>query len=221
MRRSLLPGMPRAMLFSLRGTLPVLDLDGRRIVDSTRIIEELERRYPEPALYPPDPGERERALALEDFFDETAGHDLRRAAFFELRAHPDFVGKFMTTGRDAATRQAFRTLLRVPGSMAYANLRYRINAADAAASRVKLGEALDRLSDELQPSGHLVGRGFTVADLTAASLLFPLVWPAELQYDYPDPPDAPVLSAFDGHPALDWIREIYRRHRGHSAEIAS
>src|SRR5919109_5395282 len=50
-RRSLLPNGPRAMLFSLRGTLPVLDLDGDRIVDSTRIIEALERRYPEPALY--------------------------------------------------------------------------------------------------------------------------------------------------------------------------
>jgi glutathione S-transferase len=51
-RRSLLPAGPRAMLFSLRGTLPVLDLDGERVVDSTRIIEALERRYPEPPLTP-------------------------------------------------------------------------------------------------------------------------------------------------------------------------
>ena len=59
-RRSLLPNTPRAVLFSLRGTLPVLDLDGQRIVDSTRIIEELERRHPEPALYPTDAEERRR-----------------------------------------------------------------------------------------------------------------------------------------------------------------
>jgi hypothetical protein len=44
--------MPRAMFFSLRGTLPVLDIEGERIVDSTHIVEALERRYPEPALYP-------------------------------------------------------------------------------------------------------------------------------------------------------------------------
>ena len=51
-RRSLLPGGPRAIAYSLRGTLPVLDLDGERIVDSTRIIAALERRFPQPALYP-------------------------------------------------------------------------------------------------------------------------------------------------------------------------
>ena len=68
------------MLFSLRGTLPVLDLDGERIVDSTRIIETLERRYPEPPLYPEHAAERREALELEDFFDEEAGHELRRAS---------------------------------------------------------------------------------------------------------------------------------------------
>jgi len=52
----------------------VLDLDGERIVDSTRIIPALERRWPDPSLYPADLCERERALALEDYFDEHAGH---------------------------------------------------------------------------------------------------------------------------------------------------
>jgi glutathione S-transferase len=66
-----------------RGTLPVLDLDGERIVDSTRIIATLEERWPEPALYPADLEERRRALELEDFFDEHAGHDMRRVAFWE------------------------------------------------------------------------------------------------------------------------------------------
>lgn len=87
-RRSLLPGGPRAMAFSLRGTLPVLDLDGKRIVDSTRIIAALERSFPVPALYPDDPRERTAALKLEEFFDEEAGHELRRAGFYEWRASP-------------------------------------------------------------------------------------------------------------------------------------
>ena len=46
-RRSLLPNTPGRCLFSLRGTLPVLDLDDQRIVDSTLIIEALERRDPD------------------------------------------------------------------------------------------------------------------------------------------------------------------------------
>jgi glutathione S-transferase len=219
-RRSLLPTSPRAVLFSLRGTLPVLDLDGVRIVDSSRIIEALERRWPQPALYPDDPAERRRALELEDFFDEHAGHDLRRVAFLELREDPDYASAFLTTGRSPATRRVFRAVLAAPGSMAYANRRYRINADDAARSRVTLTAALDRIIAERQPSGYLVGSSFSVADLTAAALLFPLAWPAELQYDYPDPPDSPFMRAFAGHPGLDWIREIYARHRGSSAEIA-
>jgi glutathione S-transferase len=218
-RRSLLPNMPRAMLFSLRGTLPVLDLDGQRIVDSTRIVEELERRYPERALYPEDEQERRRALELEEFFDEQAGHDLRRVAFVELREDPDFVSAFITTGRGEATRRIYRTLLRSSWSMAYANHRYRLTAEGAARSRLKLREALDRITAELQPSGYLAGPAFSIADLTAASLLFPLAWPTELQYDYPEAPDSPFMHSFQEHPAIDWIRDIYARHRGATAEI--
>jgi glutathione S-transferase len=45
----------------------------RPIGDSTRIIEVLERRYPDPALYPSDPDERRRALEIEEFWDEELG----------------------------------------------------------------------------------------------------------------------------------------------------
>src|SRR3954465_9393951 len=51
--------------------LPILKLDDRTIFDSTRIIAELERRVPDPPLYPDDAGERERALRLEDDLDES------------------------------------------------------------------------------------------------------------------------------------------------------
>lgn len=220
-RRSLLPAGPRAMLFSLRGTLPVLDLDGERFVDSTRIIEALERRYPEPPLYPADTAERHRALGLEDFFDEEAGHELRRVAFYELRDNPDYVSALLTTGKGPRTRRFFRTFVSLPGAMSYARRRYRIYPADAEEGHAKVAAALDRIMAELQPSGYLVGSGFSVADLTAASLLFPLAWPAELQYQYPEPPEWSRMEPLVRHPAVDWIREIYRQHRGSSKEVAA
>ena len=219
-RRSLLPNSPRAMLFSVRGTLPVLDLDGARIVDSTRIIEALERRYPEPTLYPAGPAERERALGLEEFFDEQAGHELRRAAFYEFRDDLDYVSALLTTGRGATTRRVFRRVMSLPGSTAYQTRRYRFYAPDAELARTKVVAALDRIVAEVQPSGYLAGSQFSVADLTAAALLFPLAWPAELQYDYPAPPDSPLMNSLHEHPAIDWITEIYHRHRGSSMEIA-
>ena len=63
--------------------------DDLAIGDSTRIIEELERRHPDPPLYPHDAAERSRALELEDFFDEELGHDVRRLAMDAVRRNLD------------------------------------------------------------------------------------------------------------------------------------
>jgi glutathione S-transferase len=152
--------------------LPVLDLDGRRIVDSTRIVKALERRFPERALYPEDAAQCRRALELEEFFDEHAGHELRRAAFYELRGDPDYVSALLTTGEPAAVRRLYRTVIKLPGAMAYAKRRYRFYAPDAELAVTKVTEALDRLVAEIQPSGYLVGSGFTVADLTPQRCCF-------------------------------------------------
>lgn len=220
-RRSLLPNMPRALLFSYRGTLPVLDLDGQRLVDSTRIIAALEDRCPEPPLYPTDPEEREHALELEDFFDEHAGHEVRRALFFEQRANREYLSAYLTTGRGATTRAVYRRLMSLPGSMSYAVRRYRFYGPDAERSEKKILDALDRIVADQGPDGYLVGSRFSVADLTAASLMYPLAWPPELQYDYPDPPDSRLLKSLQEHPGVTWVREMYRRHRGASAELAA
>jgi glutathione S-transferase len=213
-RRSLLPGGPRAMAFSRRGTLPVLDIDGERVVDSTRIIAALERRFPQPALYPDDPDDRASALALEEFFDEEAGHELRRAGFYQWRTNPAFVSSLLTTGRGPATRVFMRAVL--PGAMIYARRRYRIYPSDAEQARAKLTTALDRIVAEVKPSGYLVGDSFSVADLTAAALLYPLAMPPQLQYRLPELPDWGELRAHALHPANDWVREMYRRHRAPS-----
>jgi glutathione S-transferase len=216
-RRSLMPGGARAMWFSIRGTVPVLDLGGARIVDTTRIVEALERMKPEPALYPTDPDERKRALELEDFFDEHAGHDLRRAAFYELRDSPAYTADLLATGRGGMTRAVLRTML--PVAMAYARRRYRIYPDDAKAGRANVAAALDRIETELQPSGYLVGECFSIADLTAAALLFPLAEPPELQYPFPEPTPERLQTWFDalaGHPAVTWIARMYREHRGSS-----
>jgi glutathione S-transferase len=216
-RRSLMPGGARAMYFSFRGTVPVLELDGRRIADSTQIIEALEQIKPEPALYPDDPDQRRRALELEEFFDEHAGHELRRAAFYELREEPAYTAELLATGRSGTVRATLRTML--PLAMTYARRRYRIYPEDARVARKDVEAALDRLVSELQPSGYLVGERFGVADLTAAALLFPLADPPELQYPFPShTPDALAswFRALSGHPAVAWIGRMYREHRGSS-----
>ena len=168
-RRSLLPGGPRSAIFSRGGTLPVLDLDGERIVDSTRIIAALEGRRPEPALYPDDPAERRRALELEDYFDEHAGHDIRRIAFWDARNETGWVVDFMSTDQPPARRIALKAAL--PGVRAAMRRRFAISRDDVERSRTVLRAALDRIEAEREGRDHLVGDRFTVADLTAAALL--------------------------------------------------
>jgi glutathione S-transferase len=216
-RRSLLPGGPRAMWFSARGTLPVLDLDGRRIVDSTRIIEALEERHPDRALYPDDPDERGRALALEEFFDEEMGHDVRRVAFFDWDA--PYAAALMTTGQPAIVRVPFRATLPV-GMRTFARARFRIYPDDVEESRRKVEAALDRIETELGSSDYLAGDAFSVADLTASSLLYPLAWPDEVQYDPPRPERWAFRERLADTKVLEWVRETYRRHRGDSASVS-
>src|SRR3954462_15319686 len=71
-RRAVTPGLQELTARRLRAgrTVPVLEMNGRAIGDSTKIIEQIERWWPEPPLYPADPDERTRALDLEDYFDE-------------------------------------------------------------------------------------------------------------------------------------------------------
>jgi glutathione S-transferase len=212
-RRSLLPGGPRAMWFAARGTLPVLDLDGERIGDSTAIIAELERRHPEEPLYPAPNDERRRALELEEFFDEELGHDVRRVAFNDWSN--DYISALMTTAQPAVVRAPLRATL--PIGMAWARRRYRIYPDDVEASRRKVEAALDLVEAQLEGGEYLVGEGFTVADLTASSLLFPLAWPDETPYDLPRPDRWEFREDLADRPALEWVREIYRRHRPPSA----
>ena len=221
-RRSVIPGSARGFWLT-RGdrTLPTIDLDGERIVDSTAIIAALEDRQRDPPLYPADPDERRRALELEDFFDEHAGHDMRRVGFWELRENLGYGLDFMTTDQPPLSASLAKARLRVafPVVWRYMNQRYDFTEASVERSRGVLKAALDRIETERGGGDHLVGENFTVADLTAAALLYPLVWPPEFPYRLPEPPEWNFMEALRGHPALEWLRETWRLHRGTSAAV--
>jgi len=221
-RRSVMPGGVRSLWLS-RGdrTLPAVDLDGRRIVDSTAIIAALEDRKPDPPLYPADPDERRRALELEEYFDEHAGHDMRRVGFWELRENLGYGLDFMTTDQPRIRASIARARLRLafPVVWRYMNRRYDFTEAAVTRSRETLVAALDRIEVARDGGDYLVGESFTVADLSAAALLYPMVWPPEFPYALPEAPRWEFLEPMRDHPALDWIREIWRRHRGTSAAV--
>jgi glutathione S-transferase len=220
-RRSLLPGphAPRVLWMTGQKAVPVLVIDGKAIADSTRIIEAVEEMQPDPPLYPRDALDRARALALEEFFDEELGPHIRRTWFYEIMPDADFTAAQLTMGWGATTRRLYRAAYPVVSTIMRADM--RINAAGAAAGRTKVQAALDRVAAELQPSGYLVGTEFSVADLTAAALLSPVVMPPEFPYPLITPlPEsaARYRASLQTHPAFQWAADIYRKHRGHSME---
>ena len=91
--------------------VPVL-VDGDRVVaDSTRILEYLEERYPEPPLYPRDPALRAEAAVFIDWFNRVWKVP-PNAIEAELRgAEPDRAGIDALARELAGSRDVFEGLL--------------------------------------------------------------------------------------------------------------
>jgi glutathione S-transferase len=220
-RRSLLPGthIPVA-LFLTRGsqpTVPVLTMDGRAIGDSTEIIAALEAKYPDPPLYPLEAEERARAVELEDWFDENLGPHTRLLPFYELIQEPDLFAEVAAASVPGPLGKA-KPVVGAYGR-AYTSLRWGANKSeDAEKARQGIAAALDKLEGELAKGNgeFLVGEGLSVADVTAASLFYPLVVPPE----GPLSPELPRPAAMDrfrqslsDRRGYRWVQEMFRRHR--------
>jgi glutathione S-transferase len=223
-RRSLLPGFHIQEARRLTGdtsTTPVLTIDDRSIGDSTRIIAAIEERWPEPPLYPAERARRQRALELEGFFDEELGPHIRRAFYYVLVRHPELLVPLFT-GEDAnATNALLEGFDRLRSGI---ERRFEITPETARHSRAKVVAAMDRLEGEISATGHLVGDSFTVADLTAAALFYGVVRPPEFPYPMVPEDELPgswrdFVNSLAGRPGGQWVSEMYRRHRGRSAEL--
>jgi glutathione S-transferase len=220
-RRTPLPGthIPIALAMT-RGeqmTFPVMTIDSRTIGDSTAIIAALEARYPEPPLYPIDAEERARALELEDYFDEQLGPYTRFLVFHELINEPEL---FAEVAAEAVPGPLGKVKPVVGAyARAYTSLRWGANSsADAERARAAIVTAMDRLDAELESGDgeFLVGDRLSVADITAASLFYPVVAPPE----GPVSPDLPRPPAFDrfresleDRRGYRWVEDTFRRHR--------
>ncbi len=143
------------------GKLPLIEIDGTVIADSTNIALELERRYPTPALIPSDPAQRALVLALEDWADESL-------YFYEMTTRfgeQDFatnVGKLMG-GAPKEMVEAMAPMLRE--MFKSTTTTQGIGRKSAA----QLAEDVDRLfgaiEDLQRATGFVVGNSLTLADI--------------------------------------------------------
>jgi glutathione S-transferase len=220
-RRAAVPGLHRWIAARLTGgrTFPILVIDGRAVGNSSEIIDALERRQPDPSLYGRDAHDREQALQIERLLDEQLGPSAR--LLFLHHTLPDaelFLGAFapdLSPARARAGRLLYPLMRRgvVRG--------FGIDERSVARARATISSLGRRLCLQRRPSGYLVGDTFTVADLTLASLLAPLVAPPEFPYPQPQrghPALASLRRELCEAKLLEWTAELYARHRRGAAQ---
>ncbi len=210
------PHLPRMLAMTGQRYVPVLEFGGgERILDSTRIIKALEDRHPTPALYPSKDTQRERALRIEDFCDEELGPPLKRVMLFHLLPHTRYLSTLLSVGSGSGRRRTYRAMfagVRIAMRTAMGLTARRMDKAQA-----QLDSALDRLESEIASDGYLVGGAFSIADLTAAAMLSPLLPPPFTPYRLQDslPTEARAhRDAYAQRRAITWACEIYEKHRG-------
>jgi glutathione S-transferase len=216
---NLIPGphVFRAWPLARQRTLPVL-VDGKnRVGDSTDIALYLESRYPQHALLPADSRQRQQILALENEFD-ALGTDVRRCVWSLAVDSPDIDVLFFRGYENEQRRighwmrPALRQMIRHT---------FDVWPAPVERSWGVVFRALENLETRLRDdaSHYLVGNSFTLADLTAASMLAPLLGPA----GSPWPDERIPASAMAGNTELRrslrsqlvgaWINRVYAEHR--------
>ncbi len=188
-------------------------VDGEQVVaGSARILEHLERCFPEPRLEPEAPADRERALAIVREFDDEVGPAVRLAKFFEVMSGPYAVGTFCSE-EPPLVRMLYRASFPLVSQVMKRSM--GINAENAAKSRERVRQAFEFVAKASEGSGYLVSDRFSVADLTCAALLMPAVDVAEFggPSAFACQEEQSWLARWTDHPGAAWVREIYRRHR--------
>jgi glutathione S-transferase len=218
-RTDLLPGPHRGLVRKLTGQsqTPVLRMNSEYVAGSADIIERLELIFTEaPALYPTDPQARARALELARHFDFVVGPAARIVVFVAMLDTPDYVARLFSQGQPAARRALYRALFPLAKGLIRRGNGISGPEAIAEAERL-LAQNMDSLAKLTYKSRYLCGGDFSVADLTAAALLAPVVDPPhpDMHKPRPLPPRLAELTAkWQDHPAARWVLDIYERHRG-------
>lgn len=217
-RTDLLPG-PHARIikkFTGQSQTPVLRIGDQYVHDSAWIIERLELIFTDaPSLLPTGEDDRERAREVARHFDFVVGPAARICVFVAMLDDPDYIARLFATGKPPVTRTLYRSLLPL--------MKGRLQEANGITGSHAIAEAERLLSTNMQSltqligkNGYLAGDSFSIADLTAASLIAPLIDPPHPDMKKPGPmPERleELTEKWRNHAAGRWALEMYERHR--------
>lgn len=176
---------------SSSGKLPVLDIDGERIQDSSAIARALEERFPNPSLVPSNAAARHLAHLLEDWADESLYWVEMWARFCDPVAH-DRAAALLAAGRPSYERHLVKL----------ATLPYRKAVATQGLGRYPTEHILGELRGHLQAiegllaeSSWLAGEAPSMADIAVSAQL------DEIERT------SPIASEYGAYPRLSgWLQ---------------
>ena len=177
--------------------VPVLLVDGKAIPDSGEILAWLESYKSEPSLIPKSEKERAQVMMWEELMDGVLGPQARMLIIGHLLRATD--PGLLEAGQYFAQK-----------------CQYSSYAEDHA--KVKVERVLNILKHALDGHQYLVGDRFTLADVTAASMLLLVnpppdelfLFPAAMRPMY----TVPITQNAAYAPVFAWRDQIYRNHRG-------
>ena len=177
--------------------VPVLLVDGKAIPDSGDILAWLESYKSEPSLVPESEKERAQVIMWEELMDGVLGPQARLLIIGHL---------LRATDPD----------LQKAGQYFAQKCQYSPYAEEHA--KVKVERVLNILKYSLEGRQYLVGDRFSLADVTAASMLLLVnpppdelfLFPAAMRPMY----TVPITQDAAYAPVFDWRDKIYRKHRG-------
>ena len=197
----------RAWRATGQGKLPILFLDDQAVSDSTRIIAARSRSAIRNRCFilVSRPCVNGHSNSKTTSTRRSARHWRASIITPIFRQDRDLALRILTTGMPEAADRRLRSVARI--FPVFYRFRHKISDRRLENDRAAVGAALDRIERERDGRAYLVGASFTVADLTAASLLSPLLQPPEIQYPLRVelPPDIQdYRAALLRHPAAQW-----------------
>ena len=143
-----------------KGLVPTLVHDGVVIIESTDIIDYLDERYPDPALRPADPADRER---MHEWMRLASDNHIHVKAYMFANQ----IGKRMA--KTAAELETYRTLQHNDELLRF----HTENSSPEGLSETRVAKAKDvldacfaRLERTLGEHAWLAGEAFSLADIT-------------------------------------------------------
>jgi glutathione S-transferase len=160
-------------MLSKVGKVPVLDINGQRIQDSTRIARYLDETYPElPRLYPVDPLQKAYVELWEDWADELL-------YFYEIHFRvSDADALNHAVAMSAEGRPKHEVILMKPLLKSALSLQLKMQGTGRMAKadiEAEFIRHLERIELVLSNTGWLVGDVQTLADIAVGSQLLEIV----------------------------------------------